>query len=277
MIINSELPLPMLDQNLDLNEYDFVLFHLYKKYPEYRDYFKSLRQQHPERIMIFDNSAYEFFVKKEELNLCEFAEAIKDLQPDFYILPDVLMDMNSTLIKSIGFLLDHGKYLEDVNSTPMAVVQGNTSPEFENCIKEYKSHNINQIAIPFHNSFFKGYATNRFLHLFNLCGESINDDVKYAAGRVNWIWDHKKELRGLNYVHLLGSHCPREKSLYNHLGCDFIRSMDTGYPVKCGIAGHALGSEPQKPDIIIDDFMEEEIPDTTKNLIKHNILKFRRY
>ena len=60
MLINSELPLTMLKENATLNEYDFVLFHLYQQHPEYRDYYKEMRRSNPKRLMIFDNSTYEY-------------------------------------------------------------------------------------------------------------------------------------------------------------------------------------------------------------------------
>ena len=55
--INSEIPLCMLDNNNELNEYDFVLFDLYKTNQKYREYFLNQRKEYPERLMIFDNSA----------------------------------------------------------------------------------------------------------------------------------------------------------------------------------------------------------------------------
>lgn len=52
--------------------------------------------------------------------------------------------------------------------------------------------------------------------------------------------------------------------------------MDTGYPVKCGIAGERLFEEKEKPNIIIDDFMSTDLSPITKNLIIDNVEKFRR-
>ena len=97
MKINSELPLCMLPFNNELNEYDFVLFHLYKTNQKYKNYYLEQRRLYPDRLMIFDNSAYEFYVKGEQLNLEEYFKAIMELKPDMYILPDVLMDSQKTV------------------------------------------------------------------------------------------------------------------------------------------------------------------------------------
>ena len=53
--------------------------------------------------------------------------------------------------------------------------------------------------------------------------------------------------------------------------------MDTGYPVKCAIEGIELGKEKKKPNIIIDDFLNEELSKFTKDLIEKNVNKFKNY
>jgi hypothetical protein len=51
--------------------------------------------------------------------------------------------------------------------------------------------------------------------------------------------------------------------------------MDTGYPVKCALEGYELGKEPHKPDVIIDEFLNKELDQSTKELIANNVLIFR--
>jgi uncharacterized protein (UPF0333 family) len=53
--------------------------------------------------------------------------------------------------------------------------------------------------------------------------------------------------------------------------------MDTGYPVKLAIVGQVLGNEKEKPNIIIDEFYEEELPTETKILIESNIKKMKEW
>ena len=72
---------------------------------------------------------------------------------------------------------------------------------------------------------------------------------------------------------MLGSHCPYEKVFY----CHDINSMDTGYPVKCAMEGLRLGEESQKPSVIIDDFLNEELTENKKQLIRDNVKLFREY
>lgn len=279
MKINCELPNTMLDHNNELNEYDFVLFHLYKSNSTYREYYKQQRVLHPDRLMILDNSAYEFYVKGEELDLEEYKNTIIDLQPDLYILPDVLMDHNKTLGLVDKFLTDYEfDIITDTNnkSQPLAVAQGNTSKELVHCLLEYYCMNIENVAIPFHNSFFIEMGEQSFINYSDTFlevykGNAINKDHKYALGRIMFMNNNRDLLNNFKHVHLLGSHCPLEKIFYDKIG----DTMDTGYPVKCGIVGYKLFEEPEKPDIIIDEFMDTDIDNITKNLIINNIESFR--
>lgn len=280
--INSELPLTMLGNNLRLNDYDFVLFHLYKEFPEYRNYYKKLRETHPDRIMIFDNSAYEFFVKGEKLDLDEYAKAVIDLRPDYYILPDKLMDKKETLEMTFSFIALHElEIIRAFSNTgkivpkPLAVAQGNTADELFDCLLKYREEHIRNVALPFHSSFYKDEYIDRDANIMRVEFGKLTDDHRYMLGRVKFIRDAKMLLKRFEYVHLLGSHCPYEKAIYQARGYDFIKSIDTGYPVKCAIAEFELFQEPTKPDIIIDDFMTTPLNDIQTMLIDLNVTKFK--
>ena len=266
--INSELPICMLDRNNDLNEYDFVLFHLYISNKEYREFYWKQRLSQPNRLMILDNSAYEFFIKGETLDMDAFVRVINELQPDMYILPDTLMNMDKTLKDTKDFL---NKY-NITCSKPLAVAQGNTANELTACILLYQDMGIKNIAIPFHNSFFKdSYREyDGYLMMNRYAVVELNDDMKYACGRINWIRNNRRLLEQFYHVHLLGSHCPYEKVFYMY---DPITTMDTGYPVKCAIEGYELFKEPHKPNIIIDEFLDKELD--CKDLIAKNVTIFR--
>lgn len=274
--INSEIPLCLLDNNNELNEYDFVLFHLYKTNQKYREYFLNQRKEHPERLMIFDNSAYEFFVKGEKLEAGEFYKAIIELNPDYYILPDTLMNMAKTILDTKSFLNVYGVSIRnDVNvkSEPLAVVQGNSVAEMMHCVSEYKKLRINAVALPFHNSFYRDMDVDEDImnDFFSEFGPD-NVDAEYAMGRVQLMRDWKGWLKySFKHIHLLGSHQPYEKKYYH----DFD-TMDTGYPVKCALEGVMLGNDYKKPNTIIDDFLDKELEDGVKERIKINIMKFKQ-
>ena len=269
MLRNNELPLCMLDEDDQLNQYNFVLYHLLLDSPEY---FKHYAKSH--RFTILDNSAYEFYVRGKSLDLSDYAAAVQFISPDIYILPDVLMDADATLRGVVQFM---EKYSPHLNSTPMAVLQGNSDEDFMRCLHEYVSVGINYIAIPFHNSFFTNVDENdsdisemvlTFKRIYNT--DTLTQDMKYALGRYKFIIMHYKELsQCVDYIHLLGSHCPAEQICYRTM--PVIKSVDTGYPVKCAMEGHVLYNESHKPTIIIDDFMNINLDKSTKDLIRINL------
>ena len=276
--INSELPNCMLKHNNALNEYDFVLFHLYSTNKKYKNYYLKQRKDHPDRLMIFDNSAYEFYVKGETLDMVAYYEAICELQPDLYILPDVLMDKEKTL-KGVREFMDLFKLGITMNTKvtpqPLAVAQGDTEDELLECLEEYKQLNINNIAIPFHNSFFKSMAMivpDEVQEIFTQWHDFmiLSEDSMYAMGRVKFMMRHKDILKRFNHVHLLGSHDVIEKGFYGEYD-----TMDTGYPVKCAIEGYKLGFEPHKPNVIIDEFLDKKLSSETTKLITHNVNIFK--
>lgn len=272
--INSELPNCMLDCNNDLNEYDFVLYHLLISDKTYRDYYIEQRKREPFRIMILDNSAYEFFVKGEKLNIKDYLNIVVKLKPDYFILPDTLMDKKETLnqvretLRIIKNDTIYNKIFEC--SRPLGVLQGNSTQELIECAFQYNTLDINNLCIPFHNSFFKdiGKCSKYAKELSEMAGKDVDDDILYAAGRVEFM--SNPILKKYDYIHLLGSHCIWEKVYYK----DFD-SMDTGYPVKCGYCEIELGREKKKPDIIIDSFLNENLTTSQIDTIKYNVGKFK--
>lgn len=274
MSLSCELPHHMMGYNGEFNDFDFVLYHLYEKHKWYRDYYRDMRKNSPKRLMIFDNSAYEFYVKGETLDLNKFHKAINKLKPDFYILPDVLMDRKKTMELAKEFL---DRYSKDTVGVPMGVIQGNTCEELLESAKDMIKLGVTSIAIPFHNRFFHDLDVPEYIRIYfapRVFGE-LNEDQRYAAGRVYWVRTWLGEvIKDLDYIHMLGTHSWVEKAFYNDMKID---SMDTSYPIKCAMCGYELGKEPHKPDIIIDDILEDPITTETKDLIIKNMEIFNQY
>lgn len=287
--INCELPLGMLKtHNTKLNDMDFVLFHLFQHYPDsYGKYYLDLRKSknNSDRIIILDNSAYEFYIKGEELDWDAYINTIYKLKPDYFILPDTLMNYQKTIEETTSFLtIDYANEIKELkekyNIQPMAVLQGNSTLDFLNCIMSYADLGIKSIAIPFHNSFladdygkvsdidwgdFSKYNLDLPKNQKTEKVESENRkemdgstkivdklvdklDNNYARGRINWIHRYYHFLnRFFDYIHLLGSHNPGEINFYKDLkknssGDLLISSMDTGYPVKLTIDSYLKSS-----------------------------------
>lgn len=262
----------MLNRNIRLNDYDFVLYHLCTTDKFYRAYYKYLRKKFRDRLMILDNSAYEFWVHGTEFNAEDFMACIKDLEPDMYILPDKLMGQAETLRRTKDFW-EGIRRKRSIKAVPMAVAQGATPEELLECLEVYKEMGIDHIAIPFHNRFFASLEED-MTEWINRFGE-INEDMRYAAGRVKFVKDNTEVLRGFEYVHLLGSHNPYEKTLHAKLNPGVINSIDTGYPVKVGALGHKLFEEKTKPELTIDKLNKMDLDSKTRKLIDRNVQVFK--
>lgn len=265
MKICCELPNCMLNNNLELNDYDFILYHLYKENEQYREYYNKIHIKYPNRITIFDNSAYEFYIKGQTLNIEEFIECINKFKPTYFIIPDKLGDCN--------YSCKYAKAFKDIktNSIGIPVIQGSCEEELIKCLKYYNKLGYNYIAIPFHLDLYKNIEFDYnikevFLNTYKQC----NDDILYAVGRVAFVNKYKNLLDKFEKVHFLGSHCPLEKIFYK----DFY-SIDTSYPVKLGIKNIELFEEQSKPDIILDDFIDIKFDNNIKYIIKNNIKKFK--
>jgi len=117
-------------------------------------------------------------------------------------------------------------------------------------------------------------------------------DNNYARGRINWTHRYYHFLnRFFDYIHLLGSHNPGEINFYKDLkknssGDLLISSMDTGYPVKLAVDSYLkssgkkivkLGTEKQKPEIIIDEFFDKKLDNKLIKSIEDNVEIFRKW
>ena len=91
--VSHESPINMLkNKSREYNDYDYALVHLFEDNPEYFNYFKqSLRDG---RKVYLDNSIFELGVSFDPI---KYQEWIYELQPTYYIIPDVLENATGTI------------------------------------------------------------------------------------------------------------------------------------------------------------------------------------
>jgi len=77
----------------------FALGPLYRQNQVYREALHSLKDK--EREILLDNGAWEF---GETMNINDYIQLIRDLQPTYAVIPDVMMDMNKTIRTASKFL-----------------------------------------------------------------------------------------------------------------------------------------------------------------------------
>lgn len=222
MSIAHEAPICILDIVKEHTDYDYCLIHLIEESKEYKDYFynntavrnNSYFNSINARIrpIILDHSVFEL---GEAFESTKYEFYIRDLNPDIYIMPDVLGNKEATL--------DNAKEWneKEFERYSMAVVQGQSMDELVECYQEFLELDIDAIAIGFNHNFMINDESTR--------------DWDQANGRIRLIkylkekkiWDNTK------YHHLLGCSLPLEFAhpVYHNS----INSVDTSSPVLHGL------------------------------------------
>lgn len=220
--VSHEVPICLLEDSRQFNDYDYCLVHLLDKYPKYLKFFKDSLSEG--REVLLDNSIFELEVA---FNTERFIEWIEKLKPTYYVIPDVLEDLDGT-VNNLHKWFEHPL----TNSLPgeaIGVVQGKSEADAIRCYQALSSvKEISTIAISFNYSFYKETTPHPVT------------PVAWALGRVKFlsrlledgIIDTKKK------HHLLGASCAIEFKFYdfnNHFS--WLTSLDTSNPVVHGMLG----------------------------------------
>jgi hypothetical protein len=257
--VSHELPINMLDQSFEINDYEYCLPHLLDLNETYRKHFEYAKETGS--YIIMDNSLHELGTAYAEDRLHYW---INRLEPDEFIVPDVWQDKTSTLVNAKRW--SQIELPEGV--TKVAVVQAKNYGEALECydILHYH-HGYQKIAFSYGADW---YAKEMFPHPNPLVGKMM--------GRIMVISKlyESKTITDSHRVHLLGCALPQEFGYYADF--PFIESVDTSNPIIHGLQGvkyNSLGLLSKSSTKI--DQIEEEI--TTERLydINHNVIRFKNF
>jgi hypothetical protein len=239
-------------------DYDYALVHLFEENEEYLNLFVDAIDSG--REVILDNSIFEL---GEAFDADKFAFWIKKVKPTWYIIPDALEDVVTTVLNLQNWL----KFNSDVPGRSIGVVQGKTYEEVVQCY-QIIAPRVDKIAISFDYSFFKTWFPDEPTKFHS-----------WMKGRQKLIADMLSD----NIIdtsiphHLLGCGLPQEFAAYREY--TFIDSIDTSNPVVAGIKGvryngtSGLEDKPsQKLFTMIDYVCSKE----EKDLVMYNIKNFRK-
>lgn len=265
MKISHEVPISLLEESKNFNDYDYCLVHLLDKYPKYEEYFMN-----SDREIILDNSAYELGDAYDD-NI--FIEKIKQMKPTWYILPDTMNNYESTINRSIEF---NKKFdIHNGYSEPMAVVQGKTIEEFTDCYNEYVNIGIKKIAFNFISDLYLTPFNNNKISHFNIHEKRMLGRYIILKYMFTNVVDHSLE------HHLLGCNLPQAGIRYKRNDIfKSITSIDTSNPIIHGylnlVYNKSLGLN-MKKSLAIEDILEEKIDLSTYNNIMWNVKIFRGF
>ena len=259
--VSHESPISMLKQSLEYNDYAYALVHLFETHPRYYDFFENL-SVYSDVPVLLDNSIFEL---KKAFDPKKYCEWIDRLDPNYYIVPDVLEDGMETRREWMKWI---NNFQPDTDALRIGVVQGKDWTDLVECYK-FMASEADYIAISFDyeyymNTGFGGdklqrWCTGRQRFIHQLIDEGI------------WCWDKPH--------HLLGCSLSREFKYYVNNDVYNIKSCDTSNPIVAAIKGFRYNGDlglTTKPSTLLADLIDHDITDDQLENIIYNTKMFKK-
>jgi hypothetical protein len=256
---SHESPISILDDSLKYNDYCYALVHLFETHEQYYDFFVKAKNLNKE--IYLDNSIFEL---GESFEPEKYATWIEKLQPNVYIVPDVLENAEETVNSWIQWESNH----KDIKGKRMGVVQGKTWMQLVECYKFMKQA-ADMIAISFDYSYYNGtgYGSTQLESYCSGRQRFINHLIQEG----HWCWDKPH--------HLLGCSLAREFRWYVDNNVYNIKSVDTSNPVVAAMHDLKYNDEyglDEKPSTLLADMIEHDITDDEHELVMYNTSMFKK-
>ncbi len=266
MKVSHESPLSILDLSRGYNDFDYALVHLFEIYPQYKEFFKASQLKHKREILL-DNSIFEL---GKSFDSDKYIKEILWLQPNMFIVPDVLEESRDTITSFKEWRSD-GK-LDNIKNTfqtrAIGAVQGKNWQELISCYK-FMSENADMIAISFDFSYY------------HITGEGWNPLERFCSGRQRfisqliergiWAWNKPH--------HLLGCSLAKEFRYYVDNNIHNIVSCDTSNPIVAAIHGMRYDADyglQSKPTTKLADLIDHTITREQSELVYYNTSMFKK-
>ena len=264
--VSHESPISILNESTDYNDYGYALVHLFETHPKYYKFFKDLREESDIPVLL-DNSIFEL---GKSFDSEKYVGWIGELDPNWYIVPDVLEDAAETIHQWKRF---SAEYNDVTDALRIGVVQGKTWNDLLKCY-QYMSNEADYIAISFDYSYYHStgvddtwadrklsrYCTGRQRFISQLIDE----------GYWNWNKPH----------HLLGCSLAKEFRYYVDQNIYNIKICDTSNPVVAAIKGLAYNDDMglyTKPKTKLADLIDfDDFDDNKLRLLEYNTTMFKK-
>ena len=248
--VSHEVPLSLLEDSRNFNDYDYALVHLFETQPEYLQFYKESVSRG--RDVLLDNSIFELGKAFEAKS---FVKWIEELKPTRYVIPDVLGNSKETIRNAEKWIKEY----PDLPGESIGVVQGSNLFELTQCYLRI-AELCDQIAICFHYPYYD------------------QSDAGRALGRQNLIawWLKMGVIKETKKHHLLGCSLPQEFAFYKN--SNFIYSLDTSNPIVHGLKGirYKEWGLPSKEKIKLVDLLEEKPSPRQLEDIYFNVEAFKK-
>lgn len=262
--VSHESPISILEQSKGYNDFDYALVHLFERYPAYLDFFKASRSTYNREVLL-DNSIFEL---GRAFDPQKFYDAAKDLQPNMFIVPDVLEDAQGTINSFRAFNPARESLKGEFLTKAIGAVQGKSWQDLRDCYR-FMIDEADMIAISFDFSYYQ------------TTGEGRTNLERFCSGRQRFImdlinnnvWDWSKP------HHLLGCSLAKEFRYYVNNNIYNIVSVDTSNPVVAAIHGLKYDAEyglQTKPTTKLADLIEHRFTPDQIEVLNYNLRMFRK-
>jgi hypothetical protein len=255
MKISHEVPICLLEDSLDFNDYQYCLPHLLDQDEDYKDFFYKVKKQGV--YMIMDNSLHELGVAYDKSRLIHW---INELKPNEFIVPDVWQDTTQSIVNARFWAqIELPKEV-----TKVAVVQAQNFLDAMLCYQTYRDLGYKKIAFSYGAEYYLDHSNHPNKNLAKALGRIEVISRMYSMGLI----------QPNDRVHLLGCQVPQEFSWYKDAG--FIETIDTSNPIMATLDGIQYGRNGllDKPKSNMNDnFYTTELD---YNLLDWNLRMFRK-
>ena len=258
--VSHESPIQLFQESLEYNDYQYCLVHLMEESPEYRDWFMTVNKRFGADVLL-DNSIFEL---GEAFDPQKYAYWLTEINPNYYIVPDVLEDANATMEKWNEWEMS---WKPDHPALKIGVVQGKTWQDLIDCYK-WMSSEADYIAISFDYSYYQ-YTGLGDTKLQKWCsGRQRFIQQLIDEGIWNWSKPH----------HLLGCSLAKEFRYYVDKRITNIRSCDTSNPIVAALKGLRYNGDlglNEKPSTMLCDLINADVNTDTLELAQYNTTMFK--
>ena len=227
----------------------------------YNDWFMNVNTRTGHEVLL-DNSIFEL---KKAFDSKEFASWVDKINPNYYIVPDVLEDSQATIQSWVQYNNEYKG--ANNNAAKIGVVQGKTWNDLVTCYK-FMSEHADYIAISFDYSYYLATGVgNEKLQLWCSGRQRL---IQHLIDEGIWNWNKPH--------HLLGCSLAREFRYYVDNNINNIRSCDTSNPIVAALKGLRYNGDfglNTKPSTLLADLINAEVNDDIVELAYYNTTQFK--
>lgn len=269
--VSHESPISILNESLEYNDYAYALVHLFETHEIYYKFYKHLTQSTDVPVLL-DNSIFEL---GKSFDPKQYVKWIDKLNPNYYIVPDVLESCDETIDKWNNWMTRWTDRTSALGSGALkiGVVQGKDWNDLVKCYR-FMSEHADYVAISFDYKYYEHTGIVTTTSAGGVLQRWCSGRQRFIRQLIDegiWRWDKPH--------HLLGCSLAREFTYYVDNNIYNIKSLDTSNPVVASIKGFRYNDTfglDHKPSTLLADLIEHQFTDDQLEDLKYNTKMFKK-